>query len=496
MNYDGFSADDVFSRIEGYTYNDIILLPGFIDFDTKDVSLKTQLTRNISINLPVVSSPMDTVTEGRMAIYMALLGGIGIIHYNNTINEQVEMVKKVKRFENGFITDPTVLSPMHTIRDVIDIKHKLGFSGVPITEDGTLNTKLVGIVTARDIDFEKDITKKLKDVMTTKLVTAKVGVTLSEANTILRTTKVGKLPIVDDTGLLKGLVSRTDLKKNRDFPNATKNDNKQLRVGTAISTRDEDKERLAELMKYGVDVVVIDSAQGYNKYQIDMIKFIKSKYPELDVIAGNVVTRDQAEGLIKAGADALRIGMGPGSICTTQETMASGRPQATAVYQTAKIAAQYGIPVIADGGISTIGHIMKAISLGAHTVMMGSLLAGTHESPGEYIYKEGVRLKKYRGMASIEAMKEGGDKRYFADAENLKVAQGVSGSVIDRGSLVDFIPYIAQGLRHAFQDVGFTNIADLHKGMEDGVLRMQVRSVSSIKEGGVHDLFQYDKSII
>jgi IMP dehydrogenase len=269
---------------------------------------------------------MDTVTEGRMAIYMALLGGIGIIHYNNTINEQVEMVKKVKRFENGFITDPTVLSPMHTIRDVIDIKHKLGFSGVPITEDGTLNTKLVGIVTARDIDFEKDITKKLKDVMTTKLVTAKVGVTLSEANTILRTTKVGKLPIVDDTGLLKGLVSRTDLKKNRDFPNATKNDNKQLRVGTAISTRDEDKERLAELMKYGVDVVVIDSAQGYNKYQIDMIKFIKSKYPELDVIAGNVVTRDQAEGLIKAGADALRIGMGPGSICTTQETMASGRP--------------------------------------------------------------------------------------------------------------------------------------------------------------------------
>ena len=496
MNYDGFSADEVFNRIEGYTYNDIILLPGFIGFDTKDVSLKTKLTRNITLNLPIVSSPMDTVTEEKMAIYMALLGGIGIIHYNNTISEQAEMVKKVKRYENGFITDPVVLSPAHSIRDVISIKDNLGFSGVPVTEDGTLNTRLVGIVTARDIDFEKDMTKKLKDVMTTKLVTAKVGVTLSEANTILKTTKVGKLPIVDDNGLLKGLVSRTDLKKNRDFPNSTKNSNKQLQVGTAISTREEDRERLAELVKYGVDVIVIDSAQGHNKYQIDMIKYVKSKYPELDIIAGNVVTREQAEGLIKAGADALRIGMGPGSICTTQETMASGRPQATAVYQTAKIASQYGIPVIADGGISTIGHVMKALSLGAHTVMMGSLLAGTQESPGEYIYKEGLRLKKYRGMASIEAMKEGGDKRYFADTENLKIAQGVSGSVIDRGSLVDFIPYIAQGLKHAFQDVGFKCLEDLHKGMRENKLRMQVRSISSIKEGGVHDLFQFDKSII
>jgi IMP dehydrogenase len=496
MNYDGFSAEDIFCQITGYTYNDIILLPGFINFDVKDVVLKTQLTRNISLNLPIISSPMDTVTEEKMATFMALLGGIGILHYNNTIKEQVDMLKKVKRFENGFITDPVVLSPNHCIKDVIDIKQRLGFSGVPITEDGTLNTKLVGIVTARDIDFEKDNSRKLKDVMTTNLITAKVGITLNQANDILRKTKVGKLPLINETGLLKGLLSRTDLKKNRDFPNSTKNNNKQLRVGAAISSREEDKDRLAELVKNDIDVVVIDSAQGYNKYQISMLEYIKKNYPQIDVIAGNVVTQEQAEGLIKAGADALRIGMGPGSICTTQETMASGRPQATAVYQTAKIARKYGIPVIADGGISTIGHMMKALSFGAHSVMMGSLLAGTHESPGEYIYKEGVRLKKYRGMASVEAMKEGGDKRYFADTENLKIAQGVSGAVIDRGSLVDFVQYIAQGLRHAFQDVGFININELHKGMAEGRLRMQIRSISSIKEGGVHDLYQYDKYVL
>jgi len=496
MRQDGFSAEEIFNQLTGYTYNDIILLPGYIDFDVKDVSLKTQLTRNISTYLPFVSSPMDTVTEDKMAIHMALLGGIGILHYNNTIDKQVEMLKTVKRFENGFIADPIVLSPNHIILDVLNIKNNLGFSGIPITEDGTLNTKLVGMVTARDIDFEKDLNKKLNDVMTKKLVTAKVGLSLNEVNQILKETKVGKLPIVDNEGKLKGLVARTDLKKNRDFPLSTKNENKQLRAGAAISTREEDKERLAELVKYGVDVIVIDSAQGYNKYQLDMIKFIKKKYPELDVIAGNVVTEEQAEGLAKAGADALRIGMGPGSICTTQETMATGRPQATAVYHTAKIARDYKIPIIADGGISTIGHIMKALSFGANTVMMGSLLAGTQESPGEYIYKEGVRLKKYRGMASIEAMKEGGGKRYFAENENLKVAQGVSGAVIDRGSLVDFISYLAQGLKHAFQDVGCRNLEDLHTNMVSGKLRMQVRSVSSIKEGGVHDLYQFDKNIV
>ncbi len=271
---DGFSSEEVFTKVIGYTYNDIILLPRYIDFDAKDVSLKTQLTKNISLQLPFVSSPMDTVTEDKMAIFMALLGGIGILHYNNTIQEQVDMVKRVKRYENGFITDPVVLSPKHLIKDVIEIKSRHGFSGIPITLDGTLATKLVGIVTARDIDFEKDLNKKLSEVMTIDLVTANVGISLTEANSILKTTKVGKLPIIDGDGKLKGLLARTDLKKNRDFPLATKNKNKQLRVGAAISTREEDKTRLSELVKAGIDVVVIDSAQGYNKYQVDMIKYI------------------------------------------------------------------------------------------------------------------------------------------------------------------------------------------------------------------------------
>jgi IMP dehydrogenase len=437
---------------------------------------------------------MDTVTEANMAIHMALLGGIGIIHYNNTVEEQVEMVKKVKRFENGFITDPVVLSPEHTVADVLDLKESHGFSGIPITEDGTLNTKVIGIVTNRDIDFEKDPAQKLKNVMTTNLVTAQEGVTLSEANALLKKTKVGKLPVIDNEGKLKALLARTDLKKNRDFPLATKNKNKQLVVGAAISTQGRDLERLDELVKANVDVILIDSAQGFTKWQIEMLQYIKKKYPELDVIGGNVVTVEQAEGLIKAGADGLRIGMGPGSICTTQETMATGRSQATAVYHTARIARKYDVPVIADGGISQIGHIMKALSFGASTVMMGSLLAGTSESPGEYFYRDGVRMKKYRGMASSEAMKVGGDKRYFAEASKIKVAQGVVGAVVDRGSVDNFVPYLAQGVRHAFQDVGIRTLPELHEALVSGKLRMQIRSQSSIIEGGVHDLYNVQKN--
>ena len=496
MFQDGFTAEQIFSQCIGYTYNDIILLPGFFDFDKNEVKLKTQLTKNITLQLPFISSPMDTVTEEKMAINMALLGGIGILHYNNTIEEQSKMVRKVKRFENGFIVDPIILGPDNTIQDVRNIKNKLGFSGIPITEDGSLDTKLIGIVTTRDFDFEKDNTRKLKNVMTKKLITANEGATLQEANNILRTTKVGKLPIIDKNGKLKSLLSRTDLKKNRDFPLATKNANKQLRVGAAISSFESDKERLQELVKNDVDVVIIDSAQGHNKYQINMIKYIKKTYPALDVIAGNIVTTEQAEGLIKAGADSLRIGMGPGSICTTQETMAVGRPQATAVYHSAKVAKKYNIPIIADGGISTIGHVMKALSLGASTVMMGSLLAGTSESPGQYIYKEGLRLKKYRGMASIEAMKDGGNKRYFSNEDDIQVAQGVVGAVIDRGSLLDFIPYLTNGLKHAFQDAGFKTVLKLREALHRGKLRMQIRSISSIKEGGVHDLYQYEKHVL
>lgn len=491
-NPNGRTAKDLFEGSPyALTYNDIILMPGHIDFGPADVDLTTQLTREISLKRPLVSSPMDTVTEHRMAIALALCGGIGIIHYNCTIEEQVAQVKKVRRFENGFILDPMTLSPDHTIADVHRIKKQHGFSGIPITEDGTIKTKLVGMVTNRDIDFEPDTTRKLRDVMTTDLITAKKGITLNEANEILRKSKKGKLPVLNDEGRLVALTSRRDLRKNRDHPDATKDAKKNLMVGAAISTKDEDRDRLAALAKAGVSVVVIDSAQGDSTYQHEMIKWIKKHHPEIQIIGGNVVTEQQAENLIKVGADALRIGMGPGSICTTQEVMAVGRSQGTAVYHTAKAARKHGVPVIADGGISVIGHIMKALSLGASATMCGSLFAGTDESPGDYVYREGVRLKVYRGMASLDAMKVGGNKRYFTEAQDVKVAQGVSGFVQDRGSMFDLVAYLSQGLRLAFQDAGVRSVGALHTALEEGTLKFELRSPSAQREGGVHDLHSY-----
>ncbi len=338
MKRDGFSADELFTSQNGLTYNDFIILPGFIDFSPDDVILETKLTKNIILKRPFVSSPMDTVTEAKMAIAMALQGGIGIIHYNNSIQKQVEEVEKVKRYENGFISDPLCLSPEHTIADIYEIKEKFGFSGIPITANGKVGSKLLGIVTNRDIDFEKEYSKKLKEVMTTDLFTASEDINLSDANKLLRESKKGKLPIVDENGNLISLMSRNDLLKNREFPFSTKDEKKQLRVGAAVSTHESDRERLQALVNVGLDVVIVDSAQGNTIYQIEMIKWIKSKFPSLDVIGGNVVTKAQCENLIKAGADALRIGMGPGSICTTQMTMACGRAQGTAVYHCAKFA--------------------------------------------------------------------------------------------------------------------------------------------------------------
>ncbi|MCA8915413.1 MAG: IMP dehydrogenase [Planctomycetes bacterium] len=491
-NPNGLSAAELFERTPyALTYNDIILMPGHIDFAPAQVDLTTKLTREITLRKPLVSSPMDTVTEHRMAIVLALCGGIGIIHYNCTIEEQVAQVRKVRRFENGFILDPLVLSPDQTIADVHRIKKQHGFSGIPITEDGTIKTKLVGIVTNRDIDFETDHSRKLREVMTTDLITAKKGISLNEANEILRKSKKGKLPVVDEQGRLVSLTSRRDLRKNRDYPDATKDAKKNLMVGAAISTKNEDRDRLDALAEAGVSVVVIDSAQGDSSFQHEMIKYIKKTHPEIQVIGGNVVTENQAENLIKAGADSLRIGMGPGSICTTQEVMAVGRSQGTAVYHTAKAARKHGVPVIADGGISVIGHIMKALSLGASAVMCGSLFAGTDESPGEYVYREGVRLKMYRGMASLDAMKAGGNKRYFTEQQDVKVAQGVSGFVQDRGSIFDLAAYLGQGLRLAFQDAGVRSVEELHTGLEKGTLRFELRSPSAQREGGVHDLYSY-----
>jgi IMP dehydrogenase len=488
---DGHSADELFTRKTGYAYNDFIILPGYIDFAPEDVSLETNLTRHIKLKNPFVSSPMDTVTESAMAIGMALMGGIGIIHYNNTIEQQANEVRRVKRYENGFINEPMVLSPDNTIADVDDIKFRYGFSGIPVTAEGKINSRLMGIVTNRDIDFETDRKKKLKDVMSINLLTARKGVTLSEANKILRDSKKGKLPIVDDAGNLVALMSRNDLLKNREYPLSSKDEMKQLRVGAAVSTREEARVRLEALVKAGVDVVVIDSAQGNSSYQVEMIKFVKSTYPHLEVIGGNVVTSEQVENLVKAGVDGLRIGMGPGSICTTQTTMAVGRAQATAVYRTALAARNFNVPVMADGGIATIGHIAKALSLGSSTVMMGSMFAGTSEAPGEYFYENGIRLKKYRGMASQEALEAGGSKRYFAEDAKIKVAQGVSGAVVDKGTLFDYVPYLIQGLKHSLQDMGAKSVTQMHDYLYNGELRFEIRSAMAQREGHVHDMHSY-----
>jgi len=487
----GLTASELFRKGIGITYDDYIMLPGYISFSLNEVDLETRLTREIVIKRPLASSPMDTVTESEMAIYMALLGGIGIIHYNNTIAEQLHHVRRTKKFENGFITDPVVLSPEHRISDVDAIKRKHGFSGVPITEDGKLGSKLVGIVTRSDIDFEPDRSKKLAEVMTTDLITAPAGITLAEGNRIIKQCKKGKLPIVDKQGRLVSLMSRTDLRKNQDFPLASKDPSKQLMVGAAVGTRETDRERLEALAEAGLDVVVFDSSQGHSSFQIEMIKWARKRFPDLQIIGGNVVTVEQCRGLIEAGVDGLRVGMGSGSICITQETVAVGRSQASAVYECALYASKHGVPVMADGGITSIGHIARALAAGASSVMVGALLAGTDEAPGEYFYEGGVRLKRYRGMGSLEAMAEGGEKRYGAETEAVKVAQGVSGAVVDKGSIVHFVPYLMQGLKHAMQDVGCRTIPELHERLYSGQLRFEKRTPSAQREGGVHDLYSF-----
>ncbi|KAK7549463.1 inosine-5'-monophosphate dehydrogenase IMD2 [Phyllosticta citricarpa] len=495
----------------GLTYNDFLVLPGYIGFPAANVNLDTPVTKRITLKTPFLSSPMDTVTEHNMAIHMALLGGLGVIHHNCSVEDQAEMVRKVKRFENGFILDPVVISPTTTVGEAKALKEKCGFGGFPVTESGTLQSKLVGIITARDIQFHDKLDEPVTDVMSTDLVTAKTGISLEEANEVLRKSRKGKLPIVDDNGNLLSLVSRSDLMKNQNFPLASKlPESKQLIAAAAIGTRPEDKIRLEKLVEAGLDIVILDSSQGNSMYQIDMIKFIKEKYPGLDVIGGNVVTREQAASLIAAGVDGLRIGMGSGSACITQEVMAVGRPQATSVYNVTRFARRFGVPCIADGGIQNVGHIVKGLAMGATTIMMGGLLAGTTESPGQYfVSREGQLVKAYRGMGSIDAMEDkkagagskdakasnAGTARYFSEGDRVLVAQGVSGSVLDRGSLTKFLPYLQAGVQHSLQDIGVASLAELKDAVEDGKVRFELRTASAQAEGNVHGLHSFDKKL-
>ena len=465
---------------EGITFDDVLLVPAYANVVPNSIDVSTYLTKKIKLNIPLMSAGMDTVTEHRMAIAMARQGGIGIIHKNMTIEEQADEVDKVKRSENGVITDPFSLSPENTLKDADDLMGKFRISGVPITE----GKKLVGIITNRDLKFETDFSKKIKESMTSEnLITAKEGITLDEAKQILAKARKEKLPIVDDDFNLKGLITIKDIEKTIKYPLSAKDEQGRLLCGAAIGITANVLERVEALVNSKVDVVVLDSAHGHSENVINCLKMIKEKYPDLAVIAGNVATGEGTRALIEAGADAVKVGMGPGSICTTRVVAGIGVPQISAVMDSYEVAKEYGVPIIADGGIKYSGDITKAIAAGANVCMMGSMFAGCEESPGEFELYQGRKYKVYRGMGSIAGMENGSKDRYFQSNAKKLVPEGVEGRVAYKGLVEDTVFQLLGGLRSGMGYCGVQNIEQLKK--EGKFVKI---TAASLKESHPHDI--------
>jgi len=466
---------------EGITFDDVLLVPQYSEVTPNMIDLSTQLTKNIKLNIPLMSAGMDTVTEHRMAIAMARQGGIGIIHKNMSVEAQAEEVDKVKRSENGVITDPFFLHPDNTLQEANDLMGKFRISGVPITDD---NGKLVGIITNRDLKFEEHFERPIKECMTSEnLITAPVGTTLEEAKKILGKARKEKLPIVDDNMMLKGLITIKDIEKQIKYPNAAKDAQGRLLCAAAVGVTPDICDRVDELVKSKVDAIVIDTAHGHSENVLKTFAMIKEKYPDLDVIAGNVATKSGTQAMIDAGVDAVKIGIGPGSICTTRIVAGIGVPQITAIMQAYEAAHAAGIPVIADGGIKYSGDITKALAAGANVCMMGSLFAGTDESPGDFELYQGRKYKVYRGMGSIAAMENGSKDRYFqANAKKL-VPEGVEGRVAYKGTVEDTVFQLIGGLRAGMGYCGAKTIEELHEKAEFVEI-----SAASLKESHPHDI--------
>ena len=465
---------------EGLTFDDVLLIPAKSSVLPKDVDLTTRLTNKIILNAPIMSAGMDTVTESKMAIAMARQGGIGIIHKNMSIEKQAEEVDRVKRSENGVITDPFFLSEDHYLYDAVALMEKYRISGVPITKNG----KLIGILTNRDIRFETNYNKKITDVMTKdNLITAPIGTTLLDAKKILTVHKVEKLPIVDDEGYLKGLITIKDIEKAIKYPNSAKDSQGRLLVGAAVGATADVLERMDALVKMSVDVIVIDTAHGHSTGVIEAVKKIKTAFPDVQLIAGNVATGEATRELIEAGADCVKVGIGPGSICTTRVVAGIGVPQITAVMDCAEAAKEYNIPIIADGGIKYSGDIVKAIAAGANVCMLGSYFAGCEESPGETELYQGRKYKVYRGMGSLAAMECGSKDRYFQEDSKKLVPEGVEGRIAYKGSVEDSVYQLMGGLRSGMGYCGTATIDDLRENGK--FIRM---TSAGLRESHPHDI--------